>query len=263
MSNISYPLSRRRIIVGIGIPVLLLSGAIGGCGASHTDRTAMRILFSPSGKEYACPSWELWERATRAQGADRERLLDDVVHVLEEQEGFSRYVAADFLLGFHGDTDGRFLTERAAVAMAKTLISIGGFIPDYITKEELSKKLFKSLNVRCAVRAGGKYFQLREDLPKGWVGAEWKIVLDGRIVTEHKGREMCHALLTEWVYLPDLIPEKQLHGEHTIVAYVSAIAPNGCRIPLKHEARFTVETEEERRKRRGRLTTEETREMRQ
>ena len=91
---------RMRCLAFLPACLGLIAAVSGGCEESSPHLTPYTILFDKQGKERTDPEGDLWRMLVSEDlsDAERRRLVDEAVAVIEEGEGYSRYIAADALL---------------------------------------------------------------------------------------------------------------------------------------------------------------------
>jgi hypothetical protein len=226
----------------IGLTMILVLGLLNVSCNSPPMPSTYDILFSESGKEYEIPGTKLWYRLVNGSDADRRALLDRLLTILEQPGGYSRLVAARALLDFFAEEGKEYLTERAAMVIAKQLIRVAEeHIGHYVAAESLefpSGPLYKMIWPQYALYVDGEDVLLQDRLPEGWIAEDGSVIVDGAdawsIGGGYAGRKP-----VECVDLKRLLGDDLL-GEHKIVSHLTVIAPNGLRIPLKREVSIEV-----------------------
>jgi hypothetical protein len=215
------------------------------------------MLFDANGREYDKPSVKLWRRFMDADRKGRHALLARIAAIVDKEAGaYSRLVAAEELLGSLAtaadEGNMEYFTEEIVNVIAKKLIKVAEepkrsttIMDRSLRANSLGEAFFFLIDPRCEIWVDGKTMLLVDGLPRGWVGENGSVTIDGILAAEHEGvYEPERGRPCESVVLTDFIKPPNFYGKHTIVSKLTVIAPNGMKVPLKRELEIEVVTPE-------------------
>lgn len=258
-----------NLLWAMAVCLALAVGAITGAWVDAVRFRGTRgfrqsLLFSREGREFSYPSTEFCRRFDEAPEKERARLVEEMIDLVKRHSGgYSRLVAAAGLIQISHAHDGRYLSNRAAEAVAKHVIRVADPVPSeevtpgMLTCDtvgppfrellHLSRPYYNLIHVRCVVQVDQHDIILAEGLPgRNWQCSNPRVLLDGKPIEVspfthpfENGPPIASADIL------GNLSEDKLYGEHTITSKVTVIAPNGSEFELERKVTLKVMTRDE------------------
>lgn len=231
------------------IAVIATACAFGsGCAKDHVE--ARDLLVDKDGQSHNDPTARSWRILYKTKSEQRQqRMVDDLVSIIESDRGYGRVVAARSLMWFLNDEDHfKFTTQRAVDAITAYAVRVA--------------RMDKFTNVRQVKEEDGWYnrpidaaFEIAVDdvaVPvtdtevgamHGWKFGWRRALLDGRVVLE-EARSFGMGHTVAFTGFQHLLADQDLAGPHEWYSEIQVIAPNGMSSVATGTWRFEVEMSE-------------------
>jgi len=241
------------------LALIVASALFAACGCRSEGQTRwgsqvrpVDIFFSPEGKEYSDPSFELRSRLKEASNDEaRRQLVEGLLDILEGPRGYAKFVVGAALFR---EPEYWSLSARGAEVIARNIFRIARPIPSHLVSDpnftsisdrDVAKPprwwsdLFEPINPYCAMEIEGREVEFWRNLPEGWRAEEATVELDGKVVfrkTDYKRDE----IIREYVPWGSLIEPGRLIGNHILLSRLRLLSPGGKAVTLERTTTINV-----------------------
>jgi len=247
---LEYRVTCNRTVWGC-LLVAIVAVAVPSCGKQKAGPDPIERLVQVSDLEQGrVLSVSVWEYLRSLGEKEQAMAIDRLVEIAKRPYyGWGRVIAIDCLRSFFNDPKyWPVMSAGAAEVIARQTIELNGagtlalLLNEELLNDKVSLKEYdEAIWPRCRLNTPIGTIVYGMGLPEGWHGRNGVVMVDGNIVTQHDEYPPTvgpveFILLRNWIE-PTSTEEVT---EHTIVAKLTVVSPNGHAVLLQHTTELQV-----------------------